>query len=123
MPLDYLQALVAYWRDGYDWRAQEAALNALPQFTHRDRRADDALPHVRSPEPEALPLLLTHGWPGSVVEFLRLVGPLTDPRAHGGDPADAFHLVIPSLPGFGFSTPLAGDGLGRRGARPGPWPS
>jgi pimeloyl-ACP methyl ester carboxylesterase len=100
---DWVQRLVAYWRDGYDWRAWEARLNAYPQFTT---------------EPDAFPLILTHGWPGSVVEFLDLIGPLTDPRAHGGDPADAFHLVIPSLPGFGFSGPTkqAGWNLQRVGA-------
>jgi pimeloyl-ACP methyl ester carboxylesterase len=102
---DYLVDLVHYWRTGYDWRAHEARLNAFPQF----RTAIDGQPihflHVRSPEPGALPLILTHGWPGSVVEFLKVIGPLSDPRAHGGDAADAFHLVIPSLPGFGFSGP------------------
>jgi pimeloyl-ACP methyl ester carboxylesterase len=106
VPLDYLKGLAEYWRDGYDWRAQEAALNAYPQFTTEiDGQAVHFL-HVRSPEPDALPLVLTHGWPGSVVDFLRVIGPLSDPRAHGGDPADAFHLVIPSIPGFGFSTPV-----------------
>jgi epoxide hydrolase len=85
-------------------------LNQLPQFTTTIDRANLHFLHVRSPEPAATPLLL-HGWPGSVVEFLELVGPLTDPAAHGGDPADAFHLVIPSLPGFGFSGPVAEPGL------------
>jgi epoxide hydrolase len=112
VPLDYLQALVAYWAGGYDWRAQEARLNAVPQFTTGIDGQTVHFLHVRSPEPDALPLILTHGWPSSPVEFLRLVGPLSDPRAHGGDPADAFHLVIPSLPGYGFSTPLAGEGWG-----------
>ena len=81
-------------------------LNQLPQFTTTIDGANLHFLHVRSPEPAATPLLLLHGWPGSVVEFLELVGPLTDPAAHGGDPADAFHLVIPSLPGFGFSGPV-----------------
>jgi pimeloyl-ACP methyl ester carboxylesterase len=83
----------------------EARLNALPQFTTVIDGADVYFLHVRSPEPDAVPMILTHGWPGSVVEFLDVIGPLTDPRAHGGDPRDAFHLVIPSMPGFGFSGP------------------
>lgn len=107
IPADHLRALADAWRDDYDWRAQEAELNEVPQFTTEI----DGLPvhflHVRSPEPDALPLVLTHGYPSSVVEFLDLLGPLTDPRAHGGDPADAFHVVVPSLPGFGFSTPTS----------------
>ncbi len=102
-PLTDVQALCAYWQDSYDWRRCEAQLNALGQF----RTTIDGLGihflHVRSPEPDALPLILTHGWPGSVVEFLKVIGPLTDPAAHGGDPAQAFHVVIPSLPGYGFS--------------------
>ena len=112
VPRDYLEALVAYWRAGYDWRAQEAQLNAVPQFTTAIDGQTIHFLHVRSPEPDALPLVLTHGWPSSPVEFLDVIGPLSDPRAHGGDPADAFHLVIPSLPGYGFSTPLAGEGWG-----------
>jgi epoxide hydrolase len=105
VPLGYLQDLAAYWRDGYDWRKQEAALNQHPQFTTTIDGANVHFLHVRSPEPDALPLLLAHGWPGSIVEFLDVIGPLSDPRAHGGDPADAFHLVIPSMPGYGFSGP------------------
>jgi epoxide hydrolase len=105
VPLDYAQRLAAYWRDGYDWRTHEARLNAHPQFTTEIEGQTIHFLHVRSPEPGALPLVLTHGWPGSVAEFLEVIGPLADPRAHGGDPADAFHLVIPSLPGFGFSGP------------------
>jgi pimeloyl-ACP methyl ester carboxylesterase len=105
VPADYLRELAAYWRDGYDWRAQEARLNEFPQFTSTIDGANVHFLHVRSPEPGALPLILTHGWPGSVAEFLRIIGPLADPRAHGGDPADAFHLVIPSIPGYGFSGP------------------
>ncbi|MEU8242609.1 epoxide hydrolase family protein [Actinoplanes missouriensis] len=111
VPVGYLRELAEYWRDGFDWRAQEAAINAYPQ--HRvtlDGQRVHFL-HVRSPEPDATPLLLLHGWPGGVVDFLDVIGPLTDPRGHGGDPAAAFHLVIPSLPGFGFSTPLAGPGM------------
>ncbi len=103
VPLADAQALCAYWRDSYDWRRCEARLNELGQF----RTAIDGLGihflHVRSPRADALPLILTHGWPGSVVEFLKVIGPLTDPAAHGGDPADAFHVVVPSLPGCGFS--------------------
>jgi len=114
VPLDHLRGLAERWA-ALDWRAAEARLNEFPQVTAVvDGQTIHAF-HVRSPEPDALPLLLTHGWPSSPVEFLDLAGPLTDPRAHGGDPADAFHLVIPSLPGFGFSTPVAGPGwdLGR----------
>ncbi len=105
VPLAYMKELAAYWRDGYDWRAWEAKLNEFPQYmTAIDGQTIHFL-HVRSPEPNALPLILTHGWPGSIAEFLGIIGPLSDPRAHGGDPAQAFHLVIPSLPGFGFSGP------------------
>jgi pimeloyl-ACP methyl ester carboxylesterase len=106
VPVDYAQRLAAYWTDGYDWRQHEARLNAHPQFTTGIDGQTIHFLHVRSPEADALPLILTHGWPGSVAEFLRVIGPLADPRAHGGDPADAFHLVIPSLPGFGFSVPV-----------------
>lgn len=102
-PLAKVRALVEYWRTGYDWRRCEAALNTWPQY----RTVIDGLPihflHVRSPHPQAMPLVLTHGWPGSVLEFLKVIGPLTDPVAHGGKPEDAFHVVIPSLPGYGFS--------------------
>ena len=110
VPLGYLKELAGYWRDGYDWRGHEARLNQLPQFTTVVDGQPIHFLHVRSPEPDALPLIVTHGYPGSVVEFLDLVGPLTDPRAHGGDPADAFHLVAPSLPGYGFSTPVREPG-------------
>lgn len=104
VPLGYLKELTEYWRTSFDWRAAEARLNAHPQFVEEIDGAQVHFLHVTSPEPEATPLLLTHGWPGSVAEFLDVIGPLTDPRAHGGDPADAFHLVIPSIPGYGFST-------------------
>ena len=110
VPTGWLAELVDYWRTGYDWRAAEAQLNAFPQFTTEIDGQRIHFLHVRSPEPDAFPLVLTHGWPGSVVEFLDVIGPLTDPRAHGGDPADAFHLVIPSLPGFGFSGPVTEPG-------------
>jgi len=111
VPVGYLRELAEYWRTSYDWRKHEARLNQLPQFTTTIDGANLHFLHVRSPEPAATPLLLLHGWPGSVVEFLELVGPLTDPAANGGDPADAFHLVIPSLPGFGFSGPVAEPSL------------
>jgi epoxide hydrolase len=110
VPLDYLQKLAAYWQTQYDWRAAEAELNAYPHSTTRIEGQIVHFVHVRSPESGALPLMLIHGWPGSIVEFMDLIGPLSDPRAHGGDPADAFHLVIPSTPGHGFSRPLAGPG-------------
>ena len=110
VPVGYLKELAGYWRDGFDWRKQEAELNQVPQFTTVIDGQTIHFLHVRSPEPGALPLIVSHGYPGSVVEFLGLLGPLSDPRAHGGDPADAFHLVIPSLPGFGFSTPVAEPG-------------
>ena len=110
VPLGYLKELAGYWRDGFDWRKQEAELNQVPQFTTEIDGQTIHFLHVRSPEPGALPLIVSHGYPGSVVEFLDLLGPLSDPRAHGGDPADAFHLVIPSLPGFGFSTPVTEPG-------------
>jgi pimeloyl-ACP methyl ester carboxylesterase len=111
VPAGYLRELAEYWRTGFDWRAHEAALNVYPQHLTTIDGQNLHFLHVRSPEPQATPLLLLHGWPGSVADFLDVIGPLTDPRSHGGDPADAFHLVIPSLPGFGFSTPLAGPGM------------
>ena len=103
VPTEYLRELVEYWQSGYDWRAAEAELNRYPQYVTEIDGADVHFLHVRSPEPDATPLIITHGWPGSVVEFLDVIGPLTDPRAYGGDPADAFHVVIPHIPGFGFS--------------------
>jgi epoxide hydrolase len=110
VPVEYLKELAAYWADGFDWRAQEAELNSYPQFrTQIDRQTVHFL-HVESPEAHARPLILLHGWPGSVVEFLDVIGPLSNPRTHGLDPAQAFHLVIPSLVGFGFSTPLSDSG-------------
>jgi epoxide hydrolase len=105
VPLGYLKELADYWRSEYDWRQQEARLNELPQFTTEIDGETVHFLHVVSPEAGAFPLILTHGWPGSIVEFLDVIGPLTDPRAHGGDPADSFHLVIPSIPGFGLSGP------------------
>lgn len=110
VPAGYLRDLAAYWADGFDWRAQEAAINVHPQFVTTIDGADVHFLHVRSAEPDATPLLLLHGWPGSIVEFLDLIGPLTDPVAYGGEAADAFHVVIPSLPGYGFSGPLRETG-------------
>ena len=110
VPLGYLRELAEYWRTAYDWRAQEARLNAFPQFTTTIDGQNIHFLHIRSANPDALPLLLTHGWPGSVAEFLDIIGPLTDPGAHGGDPHDAFHLVIPAIPGFGFSGPTTERG-------------
>jgi pimeloyl-ACP methyl ester carboxylesterase len=112
VPIMWLRDICRYWAETYDWRAAEAQLN---QFAHF--RADlDGLGihfiHARSPEPDATPLVMTHGWPGSVVEFLKVIGPLSDPRSHGGDPADAFHVVCPSLPGFGFSDKPTETGWG-----------
>ncbi|MGF7237028.1 MAG: epoxide hydrolase family protein [Frankia sp.] len=104
-PLGYLRDLAEYWRTSYDWREHEAALNKLPQFTTTIDGENVHFLHIRSAEPGAVALLLTHGWPGSIVEFLDVIGPLTDPRAHGGRAQDAFHLVIPSIPGFGLSGP------------------
>jgi len=103
VPLDRLRALCNYWQHRYDWRRCEAMLNGW----HPHRTVIDGLGihffHIRSPEPHAMPVIMTHGWPGSVIEFHKVVGPLTNPGAHGGDPADALHLVLPSLPGHGFS--------------------
>ncbi|WP_053376448.1 epoxide hydrolase family protein [Paenibacillus sp. FJAT-27812] len=99
----YVKEVAEYWKNEYDWRKHEERLNEFPQFTTTIDGANIHFMHVRSPEPNALPLLLTHGWPSSIVEFWNLIGPLSNPRAYGGDPANAFHLVIPSVPGFGFS--------------------
>ncbi|WP_290058132.1 epoxide hydrolase family protein [Amycolatopsis solani] len=104
-PVDYVRELAEYWRTGFDWRAQEARLNAFPQFTTTIDGTNVHFLHVVSPEPSATPVLLTHGWPGSIVEFLDVIGPLTDPRAYGGDPATALTVVVPSIPGYGFSGP------------------
>lgn len=103
VPLAAIRALCGYWMDGYDWRRCEAAMNGLGQY----RTTIDGLGfhflHIRSPESDALPMVMGHGWPGSVMEFAKVIGPLADPAAHGGDPRDAFHLVLPSMPGYGFS--------------------
>ena len=103
IPLAYTREICEYWRTQYDWRRCEAALNAHPQFITELDGLDIQFLHVRSPHPQATPLVMTHGWPGSVIEFMKVIGPLTDPVAHGGDARDAFHLVCPSLPGFGYS--------------------
>ncbi len=141
IPLDYVRELAQYWRSGYDWRRHEARLNEFPQFTTTIDGAHVHFLHVRSPEPGALPLIITHGWPGSIAEFLNVIGPLADPRSHGGDPADAFHVVAPSMPGYGFSGPtrergwnmrrvaaawaqlMSWLGYGRYGAQGGDWGS
>ncbi len=104
LPLAYAQEVVTYWRDMYDWRAREARLTCFPQFKTTIDGVRDPLPaSVRSPHADALPLVMTHGWPGSIVEFQKVIEPLTNPTAHGGQASDAFHIVAPSLPGYGFS--------------------
>jgi pimeloyl-ACP methyl ester carboxylesterase len=103
VPLAYMRQVRDYWAERYDWRRAEARINAFPQFITTIDGVDIHFIHVRSPVSTARPLVLTHGWPGSIVEFLKVIGPLADPAAHGGDPADAFHVVCPSLPGYGFS--------------------
>lgn len=114
VPLDFVKDVTDYWRSGYDWRAWEARLNGYPQFTTTIDGQNIHFLHVRSPEPNALPLIVTHGWPATIVEYLDLIGQLTDPRAHGGDPAQAFDLVIPSIPGFAFSGPTHDTGWDSR---------
>ncbi|GHJ17426.1 epoxide hydrolase family protein [Micromonospora sp. AKA38] len=104
-PLEYVKELADHWRNSFDWRAAEARLNAYPQFVTEIDGVNVHFLHVRSPEEGATPMILTHGWPGTVAEFLDVIGPLSDPVAHGGDAADAFHLVIPSIPGYAFSGP------------------
>ncbi len=139
--LGYLRELVDYWIHSYDWRKQEARLNSFDQFVTEIEDQRLHFLHVRSPEPDALPLIITHGWPGSIVEFLDIIGPLTNPRDHGGDAADAFHVVCPSIPGYAFSGPthergwdpqrvarvfaklMAGLGYERYGAQGGDWGS
>jgi epoxide hydrolase len=115
MPLAYARELAAYWADEYDWRAREAALNRFDHFVTEIDGLDLHFIHQRSPHVDAFPLILTHGWPGSIVEFHKVIEPLTDPTAHGGRAEDAFHVVCPSLPGYGFSgKPTAtGWGVGR----------
>jgi epoxide hydrolase len=110
IPLDYVQKLAGHWRTSYDWREHERTLNSFPQFTTTIDGQRVHFLHVRSPQPDAVPLIITHGWPGSIVEFINIIGPLTNPSAHGADPADAFHLVVPSIPGYGFSGPTQDRG-------------
>ncbi|MGO9855373.1 MAG: epoxide hydrolase family protein [Acidimicrobiales bacterium] len=112
IPLSYMEDLCAYWADGYDWHAAESRINALPQFQTELDGLEVHFLHVRSPHPHAMPLVMTHGWPGSIVEFMKVIGPLTDPVAHGGDASDAFDVVCPSLPGYGYSAKPAAPGWG-----------
>jgi pimeloyl-ACP methyl ester carboxylesterase len=112
MPLRFAQQLARRWTESYDFRRVATRLNAWPQFRTEIDGLGIHFLHVRSPEPDALPVVMTHGWPGSVVEFLEVIGPLTDPVAHGGDAADALHLVIPSLPGYGWSDKPTEPGWG-----------
>ena len=103
VPLGYAQELCSYWLDEYDWRAREAQYNRFPQFVTEISGLDIHFIHCTSPHPQAIPLVMTHGWPGSISEFSKIIGPLTDPGNHSGDITDSFHIVAPSLPGFGFS--------------------
>ena len=112
IPLAYLKEVCAYWAEKYDWREREKRLNEAPQFRTEIDGLGIHFQHLRSPHEHALPLVLTHGWPGSVVEFQKVIGPLSDPMAHGGNASDAFHVVCPSLPGFGFSDKPAETGWG-----------
>ena len=112
VPLATMRGLARYWANGYDWRAVEARLNALPQFVTEIDGLDIHFMHVRSKHDGALPLIVTHGWPGSVIEQLKIIDPLTDPTAHGASASDAFHLVIPSMPGYGFSARPTAPGWG-----------
>jgi pimeloyl-ACP methyl ester carboxylesterase len=110
VPLSYVQDVCQYWADKYDWRATEARLNGFPQYRTDIDGLGIHFIHVRSPHAGALPIVITHGWPGSIVEFHKVIGPLTDPTAHGGDAQDAFHVVCPSLPGYGFSDKPSASG-------------
>jgi hypothetical protein len=112
VPLRWMREICQYWAEGYDWRAREARLNNFPHFTAEIDGLDIHFLHVGSQEPAALPLVMTHGWPGSIVEFMKVIAPLADPVAYGGDAADAFHVVCPSLPGFGFSAKPRNTGWG-----------
>jgi epoxide hydrolase len=112
VPLAYVREVAAYWATAYDWRTREARLNRFAQFTTEIDDVDIHFIHVRSPHADATPLLLSHGWPGSVIEFQKVIEPLTDPTKFGGDAADAFHVVVPSLPGYGFSSRPTSTGWG-----------
>ena len=118
-PLKWIQEVCAYWADGYPWREREAALNRFDQFTTRIDGLDFHFIHQRSAHAGATALLMTHGWPGSVVEFHKVIEPLVAPESHGGTADDAFHVVCPTLPGFGFSGKPTENRLGRRAHRPG----
>ena len=117
IPLDYVQHLAEYWRTSYDWRVHEQTLNSFPQFTTTIDGQRVHFLHVRSPEPGTVPLVITHGWPGSIVEFINIIGPLTNPTAYGGDATDAFDLVVPSIPGYGSLGPR-GSAAGTSAASP-----
>jgi pimeloyl-ACP methyl ester carboxylesterase len=124
VPLAAIQELARYWGSGYDWRRCEAQLKALPHFMTEIDGLDIHFIHVRSQHEDALPLVVNHGWPGSVIEQLKIIGPLTDPAAHGASASDAFRLVIPSMPGYGFSGKPASTGWGpERMGRAGPGPN
>lgn len=112
IPLSYVQEVCSYWVEKYDWRAREASLNRFDQFKTEIDGLGIHFIHVRSPHEDALPLVITHGWPGSIVEFQKVIEPLTNPTAHGGDASDAFHVVCPSLPGYGFSDKPSQPGWG-----------
>jgi pimeloyl-ACP methyl ester carboxylesterase len=112
VPLAYVRELKEYWQNQYSWRRAEAQLNSFPGFKTTLNDLGIHFLHVRSPQEDALPLVMTHGWPGSIVEFLKVIGPLADPASHGGDPKDAFHVVCPALPGYGFSDKPASPGWG-----------
>jgi pimeloyl-ACP methyl ester carboxylesterase len=114
IPLAYVQEVCAYWRDTYHWRRREARINAFPQFRTTLDGVGVHFLHVRSRHEHALPLVMTHGWPGSIVEFLKVIRPLTDPTEHGGDARDAFHVVCPAIPGYGFSDKPREKGWGVR---------
>ena len=131
VPLAWIQDMCRYWGNGYDWREREALLNRFDQYITTIDGIDIHFVHQRSPHPEARPLLITHGWPGSIVEFHKVIEPLTNPSEHGGQASDAFHVICPSLPGFGFSgkPTTTGWGVGRIAdawatlmARLGSWP-
>jgi hypothetical protein len=115
---DYMKALATYWIEQYDWRKAEANLNRHPQFLTRIGDYDIHFYHVKGHGPKPLPLILTHGWPGSTFEFLEAIGPLSDPASYGGSPDDAFDVVVPSLPGFGFSSKPIGKPIGRATVAP-----
>ena len=112
VPLATMQELARHWATDYDWRTCEAQLNALPQFITEIDGLDIQFAHIRSPHDDAMPLLMTHGWPGSIIELLKVIEPLTDPTAHGGRAEDAFHLVLPTIPGYGFSEKPTTTGWG-----------